>query len=537
MDPNEIQRILGSSKDALADLDRFESDQSLLNFMTLGWHALEPGVKFVPNYAVYAICDHLEAVNCGQIRRLLINVPPGFSKSMTTCVFFPAWEWGPKGLPHYRYISFSHEQKLAIRDNVRCRDLIRSEWYQANWGDSFSFKGDQNAKVYYENDKTGWRQACAAEGLTGKRGDRVIGDDPHSVKGADSDAQRETVLQIATETVPTRLNSQSDSVIIYIMQRVHERDVSGLILAKELGYEHLMLPMEFEPSRRCFSSIKPSFIDNPKPVKTYFDKQEHCWRSIKSLPENVEAGKTQMRYNVDVREKDGQLLDPIRFPKKAVEELKESLRAWGGTYAEAGQLQQRPVPRGGGMFKKADFKFIDTMAGMTGTIVRGWDLAASDSNQSPYTAGVKMMMTKNKEIVIMDVNRFKKTPGLVEMELLATANQDGKLVRQDYPQDPGQAGKAQKATLGKLLHGFTVTFSPESGSKEIRALGFAAQVECGNVYLLRGPWNDSYLNEVCLFPNGQFKDQTDASSRAYAALIRKRAAVLAGPPKLVEAGS
>jgi predicted phage terminase large subunit-like protein len=436
---------------------------------------------------------------------------------MTTNVFWPAWEWGPKNLAHYRYISFSHEQNLATRDLVRGRNLMNSEWYQQLWGNKFKWKSDQNAKTYYENDNTGWRQACAADSMTGRRGDRVIGDDPHTVKGAESDAKREDMLQTFSETIPTRLNKMDESAIVVIMQRVHEKDVSGLILANEMGYEHLMLPMEFEESRRCFSTVPPSYMPAEKEL-VFFDDKTKSW-----VPHIIEDAKAEVRYNVDPRQSEGELLDPVRFSAKSLEELKSALRSWGGSYAEAGQLQQRPAPRGGGMFKKEDWKYIEPeeLRNLKGKIVRGYDLAASDGKKSPYTVGLKMMLTNDKRIIILDVDRYKKTPGLVEQRILSTAKSDGKKVIIDIPQDPGQAGKSQKAAFARLLHGFTVRFSPESGSKEIRATPLASQVEGGNVYLVRAPWNDAFTTEGSLFPNSEFKDQIDAASRAYSSLIRK----------------
>lgn len=460
--------------------------------------------------------------------------------SMTTCVFFPAWEWGPKNLSHYRYISFSHEQNLAIRDNVRCRDLIQSEWYQENWGHLFEMKSDQNAKKYYENSRTGWRQAVAAQGLTGKRGDRIISDDPHSVRGADSDTQREEVLQIFSETVPTRLNKQAESAIIVIMQRVHERDVSGLILAKELGYEHLMLPMRFEEERRCYSRVKPSYIAGPNLAKVFYDIKTKSWKPYDQLEEYKKEEqytdpKIEERYNVDTRVEDGQLIDPVRFPETAVDELEAALSSWGGNYAIAGQLQQRPAPRGGGMFKKSDFQFLDTIGNIRGKIVRGWDLAASDKKTSPYTVGVKMMLATDGRLIVLDVNRFKKTPGAMEEELKFTVIRDGYNVTQSIPQDPGQAGKTQKAAFAKLLHGYTVKFSPETGSKLQRAEPLAAQAEAGNLYVVRGPWNDEFINEHCAFgKTAEFKDQVDASSRAYGVLLVKKPTVIGGAPTLIE---
>ena len=531
-----LNSMLANPRAALDAMDKFECEQSLINFMAIGWHALEPGVEFVANWGVSAVCDHLEAVTRGEIKRLLINVPPGCTKSMSTNVYWPAWEWGPMGLPHYRYISFAHEQSLAIRDNVRCRSLINSEWYQQHWGKKeLDFKGDQNAKTYYENNSTGFRQACAAASLTGRRGDRIIGDDPHSVHGADSEKKREEVLQIFSETVPTRLNKPAESAIVVIMQRVHERDVSGLILAKELGYEHLMLPMEFENSRRCYSTVKPSYIKSPKKEIVTFNFETKAWEPVTGN-ENEDA-KIETRYNVDPRTDEDELLDPVRYTRDALNSLKEALRSFGGSYAEAGQLQQRPAPRGGGLFKKSDFQYLDSMRGYSGRIVRGWDFAASTGATAAYTAGVKMMLTNGGDVIIMDCNRFKKTPGAVEVEIKRTCDADGKHVVQDMPQDPGQAGKSQKVAFLKLLHGFKVKFSPESGSKEERAAPLAAQCEGGNVYLLRGEWNDAFVNEASMFPNGQFKDQVDAASRAYAAVNSKPKKKMGRAPKQIDQNS
>lgn len=187
------------------------------------------------------------------------------------------------------------------------------------------------------------------------------------------------------------------------------------------------------------------------------------------------------------------------------------------------------------MFRKDDFQFIDSVVGLKGVTVRGWDFAGSTGKKSPYSVGVKMMRTHDKRIIILDVNRFKKTPKGLEDELVGTANRDGKNVIIDMPQDPGQAGKSQKTNFIKLLHGFNVKSSPETGSKEQRANPFAAQVEGLNVYLLRGHWNDDFINEASLFPNGEFKDQIDAASRAYARLInRKDVLVSSGGGELIE---
>lgn len=182
--------------------------------------------------------------------------------------------------------------------------------------------------------------------------------------------------------------------------------------------------------------------------------------------------------------------------------------------------QQSPFPRGGGMFKRDWFQMVDQSAG-GGTCVRGWDLAASTERESANTAGVKMRLTNGK-VFVEDVVCIKGTPHDVEQLIVRTAEQDGRSVVQDLPQDPGQAGKSQKSYLASKLHGYVAYFSPETGSKELRAEPFAAQAQNLNVFMVRAPWNDAYLAELEAFPAGRLRDRVDASSRAYARLLVKK---------------
>jgi predicted phage terminase large subunit-like protein len=466
-------------KDALRELDMIDAQTSLVAFIRLMWPVLEPGRKFVEGWAVSAICEHLEAVSRGEIRKLLINVPPGCMKSLTTNVFWPAWEWGPRDRADLRYVSASYSQALTIRDNRKCRNLITSELYQQLWGSRFRLDEGQNAKVRFDTNKTGFKVATSVEGMgTGERGDRFIIDDPHNVKEGESELKRNGALQWFTEVVPTRINDAQKSAIVVIMQRVHEQDVSGLILAHKLGFEHLCLPMEHERERTCVTKI-----------------------GFK-----------------DPRKEESELLWPERFSRKYLEEeLKPQMRAIGGSYAEAGQLQQRPVPRGGGMFKKEHFQYVDALpAGCD--LVRGWDLAATKDGHAAYTVGVKIGRDRDGKTYIADIERLRGSPMEVERSIQGCAARDGVQVRISIPQDPGQAGKSQKAYLASKLNGYDVHFSPETGSKEDRAKPLAAQAEAGNMFLVRAPWNDAFVAEATMFPNSTFKDQVDAASRAYAML-------------------
>ena len=460
----------------LRDLDKLDSAESLSAFMELSWHILEPENPYSRGWHLKAICDHLQAISNGHITRLLINVPPGFTKSLTTSVFWPAFEWGPRKRPDLRYVLSSYSEDLTIRDNRRCKNLIKSKWYQDLWGDVVQLDPEQDSKMRYDTMKRGYRIATSTGGLgTGERGDRFIIDDPHNIKDGESEPKMKSTLQWFSEVVPTRLNNPSKSAIIVIMQRVHTNDVSGHILEKELGYEHLMLPMEFEPKRKCVISV------------THFE---------------------------DPRTEEGELLWKDRFPRDVVERDKKAL----GTYATAGQFQQRPAPRGGGMFKRENFiKVLDWAR--TGTVVRSWDLAAGDEATSDWTVGLKMRRTRDHRVIIEDVVRFRLSPGKVEDKIKETALKDGYSVEIDFPQDPGQAGKSQKRYLAGQLHGFLVHFSPESGDKEMRARAYAAQTEAGNVFIAQAEWNGLFFDEYDDFPVSKFDDQVDAGSRAFHRLV------------------
>jgi predicted phage terminase large subunit-like protein len=370
-----------------------------------------------------------------------------------------------------RFLGTAHKQDLAVRDAMKCRRLIQSDWYQARW--PVNLTTDQNAKTKFENDKTGFREAMAFTSMTGARGDRVILDDPLSADDANSEAALRAAELTFTEALPTRVNNDRSAIVV-IMQRLHERDTSGIILDRGLGYTHLCLPMRFEPDRRC---VTP--------------------------------------YLTDPRTVEDELLFPERFPEAAVADLEKTM----GSYASAGQLQQRPAPRGGGMFKREWFPVVD--AAPTGCKwVRGWDLAATANDKAAYTAGVKIGRAPDGRFYIADSRRIQGSAADAERLIVNTASQDGQGVTGSIPQDPGQAGKAQSQYLIRQLAGYAYKASPESGDKETRALPLAAQAEAGNVLLIRGEWNRDFLAELETFPMGKFKDQVDAATRAFSDLVK-----------------
>lgn len=452
-------------------IEREACRRSLSTFIRRAWAVLEPGQPYVHGWHIDAMAEHLEAVTAGQITRLLINIPPGTMKSLMTGVLWPAWEWGPRGLAHQRFIGASHEATLATRDNLRMRRLVQSEWFQTLW--PLAFTGDQNEKTYFENERTGWRQSCAVKSMTGRRGDRVAWDDPHSVEDAHSKAALAEAERVFSETLPTRLNNPDRSAIVITMQRLHESDISGLILARELGYDHLCLPMEWEAPRKA----------------------------------------TSIGF-VDPRTEVGELLFPARFPRAVVDRDKKVM----GPYAVAGQFQQRPAPPAGEEFQPDLIGTVEAIPAGRVDWCRGWDLGATEG-AGDYTAGVKVGRLADGRIIIADVQRAQLGTHRRDALIKATAQGDGRALKQSIPQDPGQAGKTQVAGFAALLTGHTLHFSTESGDKVIRARPLASQVNAGNVVMLRAAWNREFREELRGFPNGLHDDQVDAASRGFAALL------------------
>jgi predicted phage terminase large subunit-like protein len=444
---------------------------SLAAFARLAWPTLEPATDLKWDWPLDVICEWLEAVTAGEKRRILMNVPPGSMKSLLTGVIWPAWEWGPKGMPDKRFLATAHMEKLAIRDNMKCRRLIQSAWYQKLW--PVQLTSDQNAKGKFENGATGFREAMAFTSMTGSRGDRVILDDPHSVDDANSPVKLDADILTFREALPSRVNNEQSAIVI-IMQRLHERDISAV--AASLGYEHLIIPMRYEPGRSGLT-----------------------WRGADTT--------------------EGALMFPSRFPETSVAELERSL----GPYATAGQLQQRPAPREGGLFKRSWFKTVGAIPVGARRTVRAWDLAATaktTSNNPDWTAGVKVSRGEDGSFLIEGVTRMRGTPMEVEQTVMAAPAIDGQTTTIRLTQDPGQAGKAQAETMVKKLAGYPVVVKTATGDKATRATPAAAQAEAGNVSILmtgnpdQDAWVTPFLDELSLFPAGAHDDQVDAFADA-----------------------
>lgn len=558
VDPEKVlAAVTRNPKAAAQALAKYEAERSLLSFTRLMWKVVEPAQPLRVGWALGAIAEHLQAVSTGQIRNLLINVPPGFSKSMETDGMWPAFEWGPMNRPDLRVLSWSYTEMVVTINAARARTIVTSPLYQALWGDRVRLKKGQNAKLFFETTSGGFKLSSTIGGAgTGLRGDRLIVDDPHSVDGADSEAELQNTLDwfngtLASRvrngnTVPERIEGQlvMPSSTVVIMQRLGRRDVSGLILDNDLPFEHLLIEQEYEgtahPRRRMFN-WRPSSIG-------YKDPREKMIQAIDAYGASRERLRARRSFRVasyrepptEELEREDQwwsswerlwiaiardkatLADPLRFPRSTVEEHKQRLRLKSGSNAVAAQFRQWPFEGEGLLFKREHFRFVDPHEVPLGSRpdVRGWDLAATERAGADATACVKLRMSADGRIFVLDAREKRVSPAGVDDFIREMHALDGPTVTQDFPQDPGGTGKMIVHHIARLvIPGAVIRSSPERKDKQRRAEPFASQVEHGNVYIVRGTWNEAYLRYLVDFPHGLHDDLVDATARAYSRII------------------
>ncbi len=407
------------------------------------------------------ICNALERVFRGECKRLIINIPPRYSKTeLAKC--FIAWSMGH--YPDSEFIYTSYSSRLASSSSWDVRGMVQESEYKAIFP-AFKLRDDSQAKDEWRTEQGGIMYAVGAGGTitgygAGKHRDGFSGalfiDDVHKADEARSDVMRGNVIDWFQNTLESRKNSP-ETPIILIMQRLHESDLAGWLLDGGNGeeWEHVCLP---------------------------------------------------------ALQEDGTALWP---EKHSLEDLHRMQAA--SPYTFAGQYQQRPAPAEGGLFKPDNIQIIDAIPSGSIKWIRGWDLASTTNGD--WTAGAKIGKTSDGKFVIADMVRIRTGPDERDAAINNTASRDGRETRISLPQDPGQAGKTQVLYLTRGLAGYNVHSSPESGDKVTRAEPFAAQINVGNVMMLRGSWNDAAIDELRMFPNGAFDDQVDALSRAFAELI------------------
>ena len=448
--------------------------RSLREFTRAAWPTIEPGVEFKNNWHIDAISDHLQAVVDGDIKRLIINVPPRHMKSLSVAVVLPAFTWATQ--PSKKFLYASYASSLSIRDSTQCRRLIDSPWYQAHFGDKFHLTGDMNQKSRFENSENGIRLSTSVGGsLTGEGGDILVLDDVHNVVEADSAKVREGVLDWWDQAMQTRLNDPKTGAFVVIQQRVNELDITGHILANELGdeWDHLMLPARYE-------------IGHPTPTRS-------------------SLGFT------DPRTAEGELLWPERFGEKEMSTLERSL----GSYAAAGQLQQRPSPKGGGILKaswwvpweKEDMPEVSY-------VIQSWDTAFETKESSSYSARTTWGVFKKDGCdCLIVLEAWWDKVSYPELRKLAQEAYD------DWQPDAVLIEK--KASGQSLLQDLrmagvpVLAYSPDR-DKEARAHAASALLEDGRIYYPSNrKWAKDLISIAAAFPTHPNDDVVDTMTQAW----------------------
>lgn len=411
------------------------------------------------------ICDALMRVFNGECKRLIINIPPRYSKSSLAVMYFITWSLGRA--PDAEFIHTSYSGRLAASNAWQARDIVLGDDYRLIFP-HVRLRQDSTAKDEWRTTAGGCVYAVGAGGaitgygagkLRSEFGGAIIIDDPNKPEDARSDIMRTNMNEWFSHTLESRANSK-DTPIILIMQRLHEEDLSGFLLAGGNGehWEHICLPA-------------------------------------------IQA--------------DGSALWPEKHSIDVLRRMQEAT-----PYTFAAQYLQSPAPPTGGIFKPDAIEYRETAHGFTRWI-RAWDLAATQDD-GDWTVGMLLGEDPQHRYMIADVVRIQGSPDRVEQAIVATAHRDGRAIRISLPKDPGQAGAAQTNYLTRQLAGYPVFSTPESGDKITRAEPFAAQVNIGNVSCLRAEWNHALISEMRNFPFAKYDDQIDAGSRAFSELAAGR---------------
>ena len=495
-----------SIEEQLQDLDRAEFEDSLYAFLMNGWKYIDPA-PFAHGWPIEAVAEHLQAVVDGDIKRLIINIPPRCAKSSLTSVAFPAFTWAQRRKsdtsgPGVQFLHASYSQILTLRDSTKCRRLIESPWYQGLWGDRFSLMADQNTKSRFDNDKGGSRLSTSVgSSLTGEGGNIIVVDDPNAAQEAHSEATIATTIEWWDGALSTRLNNAKTGAFVVIQQRLGEEDLTGHILSKEVGeWTHLCLPMRFEPERSFMTSIG--------------------WE--------------------DPRKEAGELLWPERFGEREVANLERQMGPW----TSAGQLQQRPEPKGGGVIKREWWQLWEREKfPPLDYVMASLDTAYTTKTENDYSAmtvwGVfsggnqgaiaNRVIGRDSETISMIKRTYTEEHPKVMMmfawqerlelhELVLKVSQTMKDYKVDKILIENKAAGISTAQEIRRLYGhedFAVQLvDPKSQDKLSRLYSVQHLFAEGLIFAPDRTWADQVITQVSTFPKGKHDDLVDTVSMA-----------------------
>lgn len=483
-------------------------EQSLYAFVKASWPAIEGNTPFISNWHIEAICEHLESAIRGEIKKLLISVPPRTSKTTIISIMWPAWVWIKQ--PAIKFLFSSYAQKISWEHSRLCRMLIESPWYQERWGHIVQLSKDQATKGHFTNSSKGHRIATSVgAGGTALGGDVLVLDDPNEA------GESETVSNATNDWVsrvwPSRLNPGGLGVNVLVQQRTREMDVSGFILGQDIQNEwvKLILPMEFEPERCATTIVLPS--TNGK-----------VWK--------------------DPRTVEGELLCPAYLNAQDIQKKKIEL----GSYNYATQYQQRPAPEEGGIFQKSWFQWWKQEKPPTlEYVIQSWDTALTANEQSAYSActtwGLYKDINKITNLMLISAWRGRVTyPDLLKRAQRLRKNwgdigdvelKSNNKLQPDYiiieAKASGYSLVSDFSSKGIPVH----AFNPDKyGDKIQRVHRATPYVEAGLVWVAAQAPKYTFLRkdhemlvENCAtFPNAESRDLVDSMTQAIICITKEK---------------
>lgn len=453
--PNYTSRLL----DGVAK--RFAAEKlTFREFIPQAWPIIEPAAKFVSNWHIDCIAEHLEALDAGQIRRLLINMPPRYGKSSLVSVLWPVWSWTDR--PWLRWVFCSYSGSLAVKHNRDRRLVIESDWYRERWGNVFSMAEDQNQKNEFQNSLRGAMVATSVGGtITGKGCSRMVIDDLINPMEAESKAVRERSVEFYKTSLTTRLDNEKEGAVVIVEQRTHRNDLSGNVLL-EKEWVHLSLPALNEKHRTVVFPMSRT---------------------------------AKVRATGDL----------LWEEKHGAEDLnRQKIRM--GSRAFNAQFQQSPVSDEGSLFKRSWWSYYRELPKVRR---RGWfwDTAVKTREQNDFTVGLLLAECADGFYLERLVKEKMEYPDL------------RRTVQQEQEARPANVIVVEDKSSGQQviqeLRRYTrlpiVAFDPGEKDKVLRANLVSPTVEAGKVFLPEGqPWVADFIETLAGFPDVEHDDEVDA---------------------------
>ncbi|MDX1950065.1 MAG: phage terminase large subunit [Rickettsiales bacterium] len=456
-------------------------------FLKKSFYSLNPSAKFLNNWHIDLICDYLKACESGGIKRLIINIPPRYMKSIIVNVAWPAWLLANN--PTKRIISASYSSNIAEKHSLDCRNIISQDWFRKKFPDTILSK-EQNQKEKFMTTERGFRMATSIGGsITGEGGNFLIIDDPNNPALIGSKTYRLKVLNWYEQVFSSRLDNRNEGVIIIIMQRLHKEDLTGLLLEKNPNsWEVLKIPAIIDESARKYFSnaiIKPRIFDD-----------KNIFRKIFNLKLNRKISKGESFA--------------LHAKHQSINDLEATKKEMGG-FAFSAQYLQNPINSEDSMVRQNWLRYYNTNEEnkIFTKITQSWDTAIKTGKNNDFSACTTWGEFENN-FYLLDIFRDKLDFPDLKKAVINLANKwrAEKILIED--KSSGQS------LIQEVLRETKLPIIPIKvrQDKISRFAKITPLFEAGKIFL---PKNHSkiqdYEIEITTFPNSSNDDLIDSTSQ------------------------